>query len=443
MLFRRVMLGLAALAAGGGILIAALSPAEAQPSPALQSQIRDAFDQLLRDPGNVELTYRYAQLQIQAENFEAAAGALERLLLLLPNDPRLKVELGVLYLRMGSTQAALTYLRDAAAEPNLPPEVRERLDIYMREAERRTRRHQFYGEVTLGMRYDSNANLATSSQLNLPPGVISNQQTPQSDWAGIGIARATHIYDFNTNDGTAWVTTMSGYGTRQINLTTESISFGEITTGPRFHPFPSLYPAATARPHFITNVLGLDDQLYSWTFGGGFDLTMPVTDRMTIDLTYQYRGVEYRDISTRPTASDLTGSENSLRLRGLYRLGSAGSIFAELSARFVDTTVAWQDYQEFGITLAYSRDYSVGLPRRWTATAYTTYYYRPYGAPDPSVDPNSAHRENEVRLGLSNLVPIVASWSLLQQVDWLKTVATPSFYNRSNVSVMLGAVWQF
>ncbi len=443
MLIRGVSKCAAAAVVGGIILSSAPLPVGAQPTPELQSQIQNAFQQLLRDPGNVELTYRYAQLQVQAGNFEAAAGALERLLLLQPNDPRLKVELGVLYLRMGSTQAALTYLREAAAEPNLPPEVSERLEIYMREAERRTRRHQFYGEITIGMRYDSNANLATSSGLNLPPGVVATVPGPRSDWAGIAIARATHIFDFNTNDNTAWVSTLSGYGTRQVTLGTENITFGEMTTGPRFHPFPNLYPSATARPHLIANALGLDDRFYSWTIGGGFDLTMPVTERLTLDVTYQYRSVDYDNISTRPTASDLTGTENALRLRGLYQFGAAGALFSEISARFVNTRVSSQDYQEYGATIGYSREYSVGLPRRWQATAYATYYYRPYRAPDPTVDPNTAHRENEVRFGFSNLVPIVSSVSLVQQVDYLKTMARPSFYDRDNVSVTLGAVWQF
>ena len=267
--------------------------------------------------------------------------------------------------------------------------------------------------------------------------------TPQSDWAGVAIGRATHIYDFNTNDDTAWVSTLYGYGTRQINLTSENISFGEITTGPRFHPFPSLYPTATARPHFITNVIGLDDSLYSYTFGGGLDLTLPITDRLTVDVTYQTRGVSYRDIASRPSARDLTGTENALRLRALYQLGSGSAVFSELSARFVDTRVDAQNYQEFGITLAYSKEYSVGLPRRWSATAYATYFRRPYGAPDPTVDPTQTRRENEVRFGVSNLVPILPAWALVQQVDYLKTIANIPFYNRDNVSVTLGAVWTF
>ena len=76
MLIRGVSKAVAATALVGGIFLLAVSPpATAQSTPELQSQIEDAFRQLLRDPGNVALTYRYAQLQMQAENYEAAAGA--------------------------------------------------------------------------------------------------------------------------------------------------------------------------------------------------------------------------------------------------------------------------------------------------------------------------------------------------------------------------------
>src|SRR5689334_10957193 len=93
----------------------AAAPATAQTGvdPALQAEIQSVFQELFRDPGNAALTYRYAQLQTRAGNYEAAVAALERLLLVNPSQPVLQYELGVLYFRMGSYQAARTYLTQA------------------------------------------------------------------------------------------------------------------------------------------------------------------------------------------------------------------------------------------------------------------------------------------------------------------------------------------
>src|SRR5262249_3242154 len=142
---RRV--GAAALFA---IIIA--SGAAAQPAGDLQAQIRRAYEELLANPGNITLIYRYSQLQIQAGNYEAAAGALEQMSILAPDQPRVKFELGALYMRMNAPQTALPYLREAVASPNLPDDLRQQADIYIAEAERRGRRSQFSGDITFGMR---------------------------------------------------------------------------------------------------------------------------------------------------------------------------------------------------------------------------------------------------------------------------------------------------
>lgn len=426
------------------VLIGIAGGAAAQPAADLQAQISRAYDELLANPTNVTLIYRYAQLQISAGNYEAAAGALEQMLILAPDQPRVQFELGALYMRMGAPQTALPYLRQAAASPNLPDEQRQQTAIYIAEAERRGRRSQLSGDVTFGMRYDSNANLVPATNAVFSRGVIvQGQEQPRSDFAGVIVGRATHIFDFNTNDDTALVSTLYGYGTRQVNVDISNVLLGELTTGVRFHPFPNLYPRALMRPHFVTNAVLLTDRLYSWTFGGGIDLSVPLSDRTTVDFTYQYRRVDYRNIPSRTTAADLSGHENQLRTRVTYRPTTTWSGYVEMSGRYVDTQQAFLNFSELGVTLGSSFAYAIADWRPWYASAYAIYYYRPYDAPDPAVDPVKRRVENEVRLGGSNIIPLAGAFSLVQQVDYLRTYANIPNYARHNWSVMLGGIWRF
>ncbi len=416
----------------------------AQPSSDLQTQIRQTYEQLLSDPGNVALTYRYAQMQIQAGNFEAAAGALEQFLILNPNQPQLKFELGALYVRMGSPQTALPYLREAAAAPDLPAELRPQVEAYLAEAERRTRRSQLSGDVTIGMRFDSNANLVPASNQLYSRGIqVPSSVGPRSDFAGIFIGRANHVWDFGNNDETALVSTAYAYGTRQINVDTSNIALVEITSGLRFKPLPNLFNGATMRPHVIANVIGLTDRLYSYTFGGGVDISLPLSDRLNTDFTYQYRSVDYRNIPSRPTSTLFNGHENQVRTRVNYRFRNTWYVYGEISTRFVRTEVNYLDFDEYGATLGTSFEYTVGSMRPWLFSAYVTYYHRPYDAPDPAVDPTRTRRENEIRTGIANVIPVWRSVALVQQVDYLKTFANIPNYARDNVSVMLGAIWRF
>ena len=77
---------------------------------------------------------------------EAAVSALERMLLFNPNLPRVQLELGALYFRMGSFEIARSYFEKAAAA-NPPPEVRGRIDSISREiarAERAAAAHRLF-----------------------------------------------------------------------------------------------------------------------------------------------------------------------------------------------------------------------------------------------------------------------------------------------------------
>lgn len=424
--------------------VMAAQTAVAQPSSELQTQIRQTYEEVMRNPGNVALTYRYAQLQIQAGNYEAAAGALEQFLLLNPNQPQLKFELGALYVRMGSPQTAIPYLRDAVAAPDLPAELRPQAEAYLADAERRTRRSQLSGDITIGMRFDSNANLVPASNQLYSRGIqVPSTAGPRSDFAGIFIGRANHVWDFGTNDETALVTTAYAYGTRQVNVSSSNLGLVEITTGPRFRPLPNLFNGVTLRPHFVTNVISLTDHLYSWTFGGGFDVSIPWSDRLSTDVTYQYRSVQYQDIPSRPTSSLYTGRENQVRTRVTYRFRNTWYVYGEFSSRTVGTEVNYLDFSEYGITGGTSFEYNVSDFRPWLFSFYATFYHRPYDAPDPAVDPTRTRRENEVRTGIANVIPVWRSVALVQQVDYLKTFANIPNYERDNVSVMLGAVWRF
>jgi hypothetical protein len=423
-----------------GVSVSAL----AQQGADLQTQIRQAFETLLANPTDIRLIYRYAQLQIQAGNYEAAAGALEQMSILAPDQPRVKFELGALYMRMNAPQTALPYLREALASPNLPDDVRQQAQIYLAEAERRGRRSQLSGDITLGMRWDSNANLVPAGNSVFSRGVVvQGTEAPQSDFAGLFVGRATHVFDFNTNDDTSLVSTFYGYGTRQINVTLSNVLLGEFTSGVRFHPFPNLYPRATMRPHFVTNAVSLDSTFYSWTFGGGFDLTLPLSDSNAIDFTYEYRDVNYRNIASRPTAADLTGFENQMRARFTHVIRGNWSSWLELSGRVVQTRQEFLNFNELGVTVGTSFEYAIADWRPWFASGYAIYYYRPYAAPDPSVDPTTKRLENEVRFGGANIIPIVGAFSLVQQVDYLRTYANLPNYARHNWSLTMGGVWRF
>ena len=97
------MLAAPGVVAAGGLVSGLVTPATAsagrnaadspfniqlaQSKSELQSQADQLFEQLLKDPKNVDLTLRYAEAVAKLGNLEAAVSSLERLLLLDRNFP--------------------------------------------------------------------------------------------------------------------------------------------------------------------------------------------------------------------------------------------------------------------------------------------------------------------------------------------------------------------
>ncbi|MPZ32717.1 MAG: tetratricopeptide repeat protein [Rhodospirillales bacterium] len=167
--------------------------AAAQPATESQEKEYDAaFQETLRQPGNLDVLFRFATVATQTGDLEGAVSALERMLLIDPNLPRVRLELGVLYFRLGSYELARTYLQTALASRNIPADVRAKADQYMAELDKRLTRSRFSGEVFLGMRYQSNANLGPgNSQVRLFGQVANSTRPPLARPTGVPSAPAS------------------------------------------------------------------------------------------------------------------------------------------------------------------------------------------------------------------------------------------------------------
>ncbi|MEQ9124416.1 MAG: tetratricopeptide repeat protein [Alphaproteobacteria bacterium] len=116
-----------------------------------RAELEALFDEILKNPTDLDLTYKYAQEATRLGDYEAAITAYERLLLFNPELPRVKAELGVLYYRLGSFDTSRAYLQEAlASDP--PAAARERIEGFLARIDASKRRHSFSGSASAGMR---------------------------------------------------------------------------------------------------------------------------------------------------------------------------------------------------------------------------------------------------------------------------------------------------
>src|SRR5437763_2323158 len=157
-----VLLSLAVILIGL-VFVPALAQAPAERA-SLEAQKQALFEQMLRNPNDLDATFAYADVAAKLGDNEAAIGALERMLLFNPNLPRVQLELGALYFRLGSFDAAQGYFEKALAA-NPPPDVKARVETYLAQIVQRNSPEHFGGLLFFGAQYQSDANVAPGSSL--------------------------------------------------------------------------------------------------------------------------------------------------------------------------------------------------------------------------------------------------------------------------------------
>ena len=99
----------AAVCLAATVVVAVIAQsADVRAQGASQEQL---FQQIMQQPANHDLTFEYVRVATARGDYEAAIGALERLLFYNPGLTQIKYELGSLYFRLGSFDMARRYFK--------------------------------------------------------------------------------------------------------------------------------------------------------------------------------------------------------------------------------------------------------------------------------------------------------------------------------------------
>jgi len=120
------------------------------------------FDEVMRDPDNIDLNYRYAQTQIALGDVRGAAATLERILLIEPDLPRVRLLYAVVLFRLDNLDDAERELL-AVRELDMPASLRTEIDLYLDEIGKRRQRTRIRALASVGAQYDTNRNSGPSS----------------------------------------------------------------------------------------------------------------------------------------------------------------------------------------------------------------------------------------------------------------------------------------
>jgi tetratricopeptide (TPR) repeat protein len=111
-----------------GFWLAGVGLALAQDSAVEQQRL---YDQMMQQPANYGITSAFVAVAVQRADYEAAIGALERVLFYNPSLPQVNFKLGVLYFHLRSYELARNCFEAVLTTPDVPPDIDAEAQTYV------------------------------------------------------------------------------------------------------------------------------------------------------------------------------------------------------------------------------------------------------------------------------------------------------------------------
>ncbi|MGO8867589.1 MAG: tetratricopeptide repeat protein [Alphaproteobacteria bacterium] len=394
---------------GPGAALAQANPPAGASKGDLQKQYDALFQQLLKDPTNIDLTFRFAHVATRLGNYESAVSALERLLLYDPNFPDVKLELAEIYYHMGSYEMAKAYLDQAKKqEPNPSPEVAQREKTLADGIASGGAPSKWTASALVGLRYQTNANAAPAGAQIIVGGVpstLSSVFKRVPDWNFFFDGNAQNNYDLGPKTKAKIETNALVYYSKQFDQGTLDSAAVEVNSGPRFDVGDEDTTFFNMRPYLLGNEVLLGNAHYFWTVGGGLELNRPITDQLRATGDYEFRSQHFSHNDTVPSAPGLSGPVHTFSLDLAYQLIENGSLGFETSYSLDDANLSFNANRALEFRLSYAQTIPLSFktfpqgPLVITPELYRI--YTDYDAANPTVLPLVTQVTREWRYGVT------------------------------------------
>lgn len=314
------------------------------------------FRDVLQKPGEVDLNLAFARRAIELEDFEAAVATLERLLIGRSGLPLIRLELGMLYLRLEAPELAEAYFLQVLDDKTIAADVRARAEILLVSTREANARGSFAMSLSLGMKHQSNA--VTKPELDdviaqntlrreIRPSWPNLSEldypglTPDSDVSQNGSLSISYSRELDGLTDRRFNASLNHYGSLQgseglkaLDISVTSLRLGfdlPLSRGGR--------TPLSLNPYFSASVLNTDAvDNYAVTMAGGMSVNGYLGQRNPLALAFEYGEKTHEE--ARDADKDGARYNVSLSLGHIHSSGGYSSVSLKL-----DRAEADNDYE--------------------------------------------------------------------------------------------------
>jgi len=403
---------------------------------------------MLERPADLDVAFEYATVSVLAGDYEAAISTFERMLIFAPDLPRVKLELGVLYYRLGSFETARYYFQSALETPDVPLEVAAKVETYLSAINARQQPAQFRALLAVGARFQTNANAAPGGRqvsLNGRDFILDETATGQSDVNGFAAGRVYGSYDLGTQ-GDLIEADLLFFAARYADLVRLDTGLAEVTLGPSFNLARFNIDDTQLGFYGVVSGVRLNHDNYNGALGAGARLVMQPDIRTQIDAKFEWRYRWYYDTDEYPAVSDRTGSYLRFASTVSRQVSKAWRARVLLLADFEDARVdydqSWEVGGGVGATYRFRSPFKQ-LPHLWSLDLEAGYINRQYAEPDPLIDAADSEFDHEGWLRGALNVPLKYDFSLALTGEFRRQYSNYDLSTYSNTSAMISVTKAF
>lgn len=425
--------------------IACAAPAFAQDEAAARREFDTLFQQLLLRPADAATNRRFVKVALALKDYEAAIGALERLLFYAPEDAELNLQLGSAYFELGSYVIAKSYFESAAEFGALSPRIVEQARAGVEAADQRGRPSPWRIYAQSGLRYQTNATVGPDD-LDLDGGALA-----RPDFNAFVLSTVSYVRPFG--DRAVFEASATGYYADQFKEDQLDLGLVDLIAGPRLRVTSGESAAEiSVKPYAIAGVTTLADELYRRSFGGGLSIRAELGDSLVLEPYAEYRDRRYYDSEPfYETASDQTGELKTVAALASAELGAKARLSSRGGYNRNDARADDESYDEFFIdaTLQLRFNPLDGEDGRdWTLAPFGAFVWTLYDAPeggddDPANDGVADREDIQWRGGARLDIPVAERFGLGTTVQYTVNESNDSRFDYDNLQITSGPTIRF
>ncbi len=287
------------------------------------------YEDVLRNPDDIDLNFAYAQIQIGRGDVRSAAATLERILLIDQNLPRVRLLYAIVLFRLDNLDEAERELR-AVRLLEMPPSLRAELDRYLEQIELRRKRTRYTVTASLGYQYDWNRNSAAASNVNLIsdlPGSLDGHSLRKQDQAVNAVTRFDVSHDLGYQARHRLTGALTYYRGEQVHLSELDLQAASVDIGGVYDASPvAIVPTVYGRRIMLAN------KFYSYNQGVNLRAEHQISGDLQVFAFTEAERQKYLSIAEARSAPEKTGPQFTLGGGLSYALNPEMRVGLELSS---------------------------------------------------------------------------------------------------------------